>query len=391
MRAGPSRSGLPIFQWVSTMSSSSLIRQQATRLSTTTASTRRDFVKAAGLGMAALGGFSLAPVQAQTGDAPKVAGADNFYRSSSVAVHKVRFQNQYRMQIAGNLVVPKGLPRKGRAPAIIVGHPMGATKEQSAMLHAQKLAEQGFVTLAIDLPFWGESEGLPRSLVAPDIYADAFSAAVDYLGTRDFIDAARIGVLGICGSGGFAISAAKIDPRLKAIATVSMYDMGAVTRNGLQKAQTPAQRQALLGRAVQQRKEEFATGTPQWLDYLPVQLPPDADAVTREFHDFYRTPRGMHLPEGVPLERTQNRMLSSEIRFMNFYPFNDIETIAPRPLLFITGGQAHSKEFSEDAYRRAAGPKELLWVPGAGHVDLYDRVPLIPWDRLAAFFTQHLA
>jgi fermentation-respiration switch protein FrsA (DUF1100 family) len=391
MDAGPSRSGLLIFQALSTMNSSSLIPQPTAPLAAITAPTRRDFVRTAGLGMAALGGLALAPAQAQTADTPQVPGADNFYRSTRVTVHQVRFQNQYRMQIAGNLVVPKGLPRGGRAPAIIVGHPMGATKEQSSMLYAQKLAEQGFVTLAIDLPFWGESEGLPRSLVAPDIYADAFSAAVDYLGTRDFIDAARIGVLGICGSGGFAISAAKIDPRLKAIATVSMYDMGAVTRNGLQKAQTPAQRQALLGRAVQQRAQEFATGTLQWLDYLPVQLPPDADAVTREFHSFYRTPRGMHLPEGVPLERTQNRMLSSEIRFMNFYPFNDIETIAPRPLLFITGDQAHSREFSEDAYRRAAGPKELLWVPGAGHVDLYDRVPLIPWDRLGTFFTQHLA
>ncbi|WP_315126715.1 alpha/beta hydrolase [Comamonas antarctica] len=356
---------------------------------TSAAPTRRDFVKTAGLGLAALGALG----QTMAADAPQSIpeGADNFYRSRRVTVQKVRFPSQYQLQIAGNLVLPKNLARDRRAPAIIVGHPMGATKEQSAMLYAQKLAEQGFVTLAIDLPYWGESEGLPRSLVAPDTYADAFSAAADYLAAQDFIAPERIGVLGICGSGGFAISAAKLDPRLKAIATVSMYDMGAVTRNGLNRAQTPAQRQALLAKAQQQRAQELASGTPQWLDYLPLQLPPDADAVTREFHDFYRTPRGMHLPAGVPLERTQNRRLSSEVRFMNFYPFNDIESIAPRPLLFISGDQAHSREFSEDAYRRAAGPKELLWVPGAGHVDLYDRVTLIPWDRLAAFFTQHLA
>src|SRR5690606_536590 len=141
-------------------------------------------------------------------------------------VRKVTFRNQYSMEVAGNLVTPKSLTRDGQAPAIIVGHPMGAIKEQSSMLYAQKLAEQGFVTLAIDLSFWGESEGQPRNLVAPEIYTETFSAAVDYLGTQNFIDRNRIGVLGICGSGGFAISAAKIDPRLKAIATVSMYDMG---------------------------------------------------------------------------------------------------------------------------------------------------------------------
>lgn len=333
----------------------------------------------------------LLTVSASTlGEDAMPADADNFYQSDSVTVEKVRFDNQYQMEIVGNLVVPNDMDKSDHNPAIIVGHPMGAVKEQSSMLYAQKLAEQGFVTLAIDLPFWGESEGQPRNLVAPDMYADAFSAAVNYLGTQTFVDRDRIGVLGICGSGGFAISAAKIDPRLKAIATVSMYDMGAVTRNGLEHSQTLEQRKALIETAAEQRYSEFTSGEGQFLNYLPEQLDENADPVTREFWEFYRTERGIHIPEGRTLELTQNRMLTSEVRFMNFYPFNDIETISPRPLLLIAGDQAHSREFSEDAYERAAEPKELYWVEGAGHVDLYDRMSLIPWDKLTSFFRQHL-
>ncbi len=355
---------------------------------------RREFVKTAGASIAALGILSVAGGSAFAASSQNALslpeGADNFYKSDKVTVQKVTFKNSYSLQIVGNLVTPKNLPRNGKAAAIIVGHPMGAVKEQSSMLYAQKLAEQGFVTLAIDLPFWGESEGQPRNQVAPEMYADAFSAAADYLGTRDFIDRNRIGVLGICGSGSFAISAAKMDPRLKAVATVSMYDMGAVTRHGLGHSVTVEQRQAMLAKAAEQRYGEFSTGTLQFLNYLPVQLGQDTDPVTREFWDFYRTPRGIHIPNGRTLELTQNRALTSEVRFVNFYPFNDIETISPRPLLFIAGDQAHSKAFSEDAYKRAAEPKELAWVPGAGHVDLYDRVNLIPWSRLTAFFTRHL-
>lgn len=353
---------------------------------------RRDFLISAGLGIAALGGAAMAaPAEAQTGTPAIPEGADNFYKSTQVVVEKVRFKNQYDMHVVGNLVTPKGVKAGQRLSAIIVGHPMGAVKEQSSMLYAQKLAERGFITLAIDLPYWGESEGLPRNLVAPDTYAEAFSAAVDYLGTRDAIDRDRIGVLGICGSGGFALSAAKLDPRLKAIATVSMYDMGAVTRNGLKLALSMDQRRALLAKAAGQRATEFDSGKGIFLNYLPLQLGSDADPVTREFWAFYRTPRGIAIPEGRTLELTQNRMLTSEVRFMNFYPFNDLEMIAPRPLLFITGDQAHSREFSEDAHRKATGPKELFLVPGAGHVDLYDRANLIPWEKLASFFTRNLA
>ena len=317
-------------------------------------------------------------------------GADNFYKSDKVTVQKVTFNNQYKMRVAGNLFMPKGTDEEAKHAAIIVGHPMGAVKEQSSNLYAQKLAEQGFVTLAIDQSFWGESEGEPRNAVLPDVYAEAFSAAVDFLGTRPFVDRNRIGVLGICGSGGFVISAAKIDPRMKAIATVSMYDMGAVTRNGYGKSQTLEQRKEMLAQAAQQRYKEFTTGKQIFRNYLPFELPKDAHPVTAMYHNFYRTPRGLHVPEGRTPELTQNRTLAGEIKFMNFYPFNDIETISPRPLLFIAGDQAHSREFSEDAYERAAEPKKLLWVKGANHVDLYDRAELIPFDKLTEFFKEHL-
>jgi fermentation-respiration switch protein FrsA (DUF1100 family) len=172
---------------------------------------------------------------------------------------------------------------------------------------------------------------------------------------------------------------------------VSMYDMGAVTRNGLNHTVSLEQRKALLAKAAEQRYSEFTTGEGTFLSYLPREPGPDTDPVTREFWEFYRTPRGIAIPAGRTLEQTQNRMLTSEVRFVNFYPFNDIDTISPRPMLFITGDQAHSREFSEDAFRRAANPKELLWVRGAGHVDLYDRVDLIPFEKLTTFFAQNLA
>lgn len=356
---------------------------------------RRKFVKASGISIAALGMLAVAGGSTFAADVARAADvpndADNFYKSDKVTVRKVSFKNSYHLAIVGNLIMPDHLAQDFAAPAIIVGHPMGAVKEQSAMLYAQKLAEQGFVTLAIDLPFWGESEGQPRNQVAPEMYADAFSAAVDYLGTQDAVDRDRIGVLGICGSGGFAISAAKMDPRLKAVATVSLYDMGAVTRDGLGHSLSVEQRQAMLANAALQRYSEFSTGKLHFLNYLPTRPGPETDAITREFWDFYRTPRGIHIPPGRTLELTQNRALSSEARFVNFYPFNDIETIAPRPLLFIAGDKAHSREFSEDAYRRASHPKELAWIAGAGHVDLYDRVNLIPWVKLASFFARYLA
>lgn len=338
---------------------------------------------ASALGVLALSGSMVCAAE-------KPADADNFYKSDKVVLQKVRFKNLYHMNVAGNLYLPGGMDKEARYPAIIVGHPMGAVKEQSANLYAVKMAERGFVTLALDLPFWGESDGEPRNSVSPDMYAEAFSAAVDYLGTRPFVDRERVGVIGICGSGSFAISAAKIDPRLKAVATVSMYDMGAASRNGLRKAQTLEQRKKILSEAAEQRYAEFSGAPARYTSGTVHELREDSSPIEREFFEFYRTPRGEFTPEGQSPELTTHPTFTSNVKFMNFYPFSDIETISPRALLFIAGEEAHSREFSEDAYKRAAEPKELYWVPRAGHVDLYDRVSLIPFDKLTDFFNKNM-
>jgi fermentation-respiration switch protein FrsA (DUF1100 family) len=359
---------------------------------------RRKFLKtaSAGVALAATSGtLATASASAQTATGTKAAanlpsGADNFYISRSVTMRPVRFQSQYQMAVAGNLFVPHNLDRDSKHAALVVGHPMGAVKEQSANLYATKMAEQGYVTLSLDLPFWGGSEGQPRNAVSPDLYAESFSAAVDFLSSQAFVDPQRIGAIGVCGSGSFVISAAKIDPRMRAIATVSMYDMGAANRHALRRSQTLEQRKQIIATAAQQRQAEFNGAPVQTTGGTVLELTADTHPIQREFFDFYRTPRGEFTPPGASPRTTTQPTLTSNVKFMNFYPFNDIETISPRPLLFITGTEAHSREFSEDAYQKAAEPKELHWVSGAGHVDLYDRVTLIPWDKLTAFFGKHL-
>jgi fermentation-respiration switch protein FrsA (DUF1100 family) len=313
-----------------------------------------------------------------------------FNVSDSVTLYRVTFKNLYKMNITGHLFIPDNLNRNAKHAAIVVGHPMGAVKEQSANVYAVHMAERGFVTLSIDLSFWGESEGQPRNAVLPDMYAEDFSAAVDYLGTRPFVDRESIGVIGICGSGSFAVSAAKIDPRMKAIATVSMYDMGAASRNALNHSQTLEQRKQFIAEAAAQRYVEYTGGKPKYFSGTTHALDANTDPIQREFYEFYRTSRGEYTPKGGSPETTTHPTLSSGAKFMNFYPFNDMDMIAPRPLLFITGDRAHSKEFSEDAYRRASEPKELYYVKSAGHVDLYDRLDIIPFDKLETFFKQNL-
>lgn len=344
---------------------------------------------AAALSVLMASAASLAATSAFAADA--AGGPDNFYKSDRVTMEKVTFHNLYQMNVVGNLFLPKNADPAKALPAVVVGHPMGAVKEQSSNLYAQKLAEAGFAALAIDLSFWGESAGEPRQAVLPDVYSDDFSAAVDYLGTKKGIDRTKIGGLGICGSGSFLISAAKIDPRIKAVATVSMYDMGAANRNGLRHGTTLEQRKAVIAAAAEERWKEYETGKiTQYTSGTVHELTPESTAIEREFYDFYRTPRGEFTPEGATHRTTTHPTLASNVKFMNFYPFNDIETISPRPLLFIVGENAHSREFSEDAFRRAAEPKELYVVPGAGHVDLYDRTGLIPFDKLEEFFGNSL-
>lgn len=317
-------------------------------------------------------------------------GADNFYQSDKVNVQKVTFKNQYDMEVVGNLFIPKGTDSTVQSSAIVVGHPMGAVKEQSANLYATKMAERGFVTLSLDLSFWGESAGQPRNSVSPDIYAEDFSAAVDYLGTRALVDRERIGAIGICGSGSFAISAAKIDPRLKAIATVSMYDMGTANRSGLGHSMTLEQRKAILAEASAQRYVEFMGGERKYTSGTPEKVDANSHPIEHEFYDYYRTARGEFTPKGQSPLLTTHPTLTSNVKFMNFYPFSDIETISPRPMLFIAGENAHSREFSEAAYQLAAEPKDLYLVPNAGHVDLYDRTEVIPFDKLENFFKKNL-
>jgi fermentation-respiration switch protein FrsA (DUF1100 family) len=238
-------------------------------------------------------------------------GANNFYKSDRVDVEKVTFKNKLGMKVVGNLFTPKSLQRNAQSPAIVVGHPMGAVKEQSANLYATKMAEQGFVTLSFDLSFWGESEGQPRNTVAPEIYVDDFSAAVDFLSTQPFVNREAIGVLGICGSGSFAVSAAQIDPRMKAIATVSMYDMGAAFRDGLRNGVTLEQRKAFIAQATQQRFAEFTGAETVHIPGTVRELTADSSPIEREFYDFYRTPLASRSPPGRVLTNTPAALTSS--------------------------------------------------------------------------------
>ncbi|KAJ8118435.1 hypothetical protein OPT61_g579 [Boeremia exigua] len=318
-------------------------------------------------------------------------GADNFYRSNNVTLYPITFLNQFQMTVAGNLFVPDNLDRSVNASAIVIGHPMGAVKEQAANLYATKLAEQGFVTVALDVSYWGASEGEPRNTVLPDVYSESFSAAVDYLGTLGYVDRRRIGAVGVCGSGSFVISAAKIDSRIAAVATSSMYDMGAANRDGLRNAITIEARKEQVVAASQQRWVETDGGERQYIGGTPHELTNETDAVSAEFFDFYRTVRGESTPLGSSPNLTTHSTLASNVRFHNFYPLSDISIISPRPVLFIAGDQAHSREFSENAYELAEEPKELLWVSGAGHTDLYDRVELIPFAKLTSFFQTSLS
>ncbi len=306
---------------------------------------------------------------------------------TNVRVYHVEFDNQYGMRLAGYLFVPKDL--KDKAQGIVVGHPMGAIKEQAACVYAAQLASRGFVTLAIDQQFWGESGGTPRHAIAPDLYAEAFSAAVDFLGTRDFVDPEKIGILGICGSGSFVISAAKIDPRMKAVATVSMYNIGEMRRSGLNKSQSIEQRKKVIADAASKRYENFLGGERPLVGGAPFEIKPDSPAPRKASYDFYRG-RGKFVPKGETWEMNTRSDQASNVAFMNFYPFNDIETISPRPMLFIMGEKAHSQPFTKDAYAKAAEPKELFVVPGADHFDLYDKLEFIPVDKLADFFGKNL-
>jgi hypothetical protein len=306
-----------------------------------------------------------------------------FSLSDKVLHEKVSYRNRFGIDIAADMYKPKNFDTSKKYAALIVGTPYGGVKEQGAGIYAQAMAERGFIAIAFDESFNGESGGEPRGISSLEVFVEDFSAGVDFMGTRPFVDRNRIGVIGICGSGGFALSAAQVDRRIKAVATVSMYDMSRVKANGWMDAWTEEDRNAYLDQLGEQRWQEFAGGAVKTLG-LPDAIDEHTDPITREFYEYYKMPRGQH-PRS-----TAHFTMTSDMGFMNYSLLGRIQSISPRPILFIIGENAHSRYFSEDACEMAAEPKELVIVPGATHVDLYDRVDLIPFDKLNAFFTKAL-
>jgi uncharacterized protein len=337
----------------------------------------------AGAGALTLGLLSATPTTMSAQGT--LAWDKTFPRSAQVDHRKVTFVNRLGISLVGDLYVPGKLDRSRRYPAIVVGHPYGGVKEQTSGLYAQTMAERGFVTLAFDASYNGESGGQPHFIASPEAFVEDFSAAVDYLGRSALVDRDRIGIIGVCGSGGFSLAAAQIDPRIRAVATVSMYDIGQASRQGLAERLDTAALELSLARIAAQRWAEVDGAERTMVIGTPEQLTERSSDIDREFFDYYRTPRGQH-PRS-----TTAMTLTSGAPMALFSGFEHLDWLSPRPVLFITGDRAHSRHFSAQAYERASQPKELHIVRGAGHVDLYDRVNLIPWDKLTSFLTQHLA
>lgn len=322
---------------------------------------------------------------AMAGAAESKVWDKTFALSDKVIHEKVSYPNRYGITISADLYLPKDIDKSKKYAALVVGTPYGGVKEQGAGIYAQTMAGRGFIALAFDESFNGESSGTPRHVSSPEIFVEDFSASVDFLGTRPFVDRKRIGAIGVCGSGGFAVTAAQVDHRIKAVATASMYDMSRVTRKGWEDGMSNEQRNATLDQLGEQRWADFENKSPKLTPQFPDEMPKAGlDPITSEFFEYYVTPRGHH-PRSIGAFT-----MTSAMAFMNFPLMSHIATISPRPILFIIGEKANSRYFSEDAYKMAAEPKELFIVPGARHIDLYDRTDMIPFDKLTSFFTQHL-
>ncbi|MBL0912878.1 MAG: alpha/beta hydrolase [Bacteroidia bacterium] len=310
-----------------------------------------------------------------------------FELSNKVTRQKVIFRNRYGIMLTGDLYLPKEQGNES-LPALAISGPFGAVKEQSSGLYADQMAQRGFAALAFDPSYTGESGGEPRAVASPDINTEDFSAAVDFLGLQKNIDRNKIGIIGICGFAGFALNAATIDKRVKAVAATSMYDMTRVMSKGYNDAVTPAERTKTLEQLGEQRWKDAEAGTFAAGAILnPEKLKGDEPQFVKEYHDYYRTPRGFH-------ERSLNSTgawnATNALSFMNMPILTYIKEISPRPMLLIAGEKAHSRYFSEDVYKMAAEPKELMIIPNAVHVDLYDKVDVIPFDKLETFFKEHL-
>ncbi|EFE52655.1 Tat pathway signal sequence domain protein [Providencia rettgeri DSM 1131] len=364
---------------------------------------RRDLLKLTGasIAVASMASIMTSPVLAQPNTNFSELWDKTFVKSDKVEHRKVTFKNRYGLALVGDLYQPKHT--SGLFAAIVLSGPFGAVKEQSSGLYAQTLAERGFITLAFDPSFTGESEGEPRNVASADINTEDFSAAVDFLGLQPNVDRERIGALAICGLSGMALTAASSDSRIKAVATASMYDMSRSISRGYQDNYTIEERHKVIDYLSQQRWKDAKNGH-YALGYhevpfdedgniiegqrvLPETLPENAPPVLAAFFDYYRTPRGFH-PRSI--NSTTAWTATTPISFFNFPMHTNIEMISPRPILLIAGENAHSRYYSEDVYKVASDPKELLIIPNADHVDLYDNLSKIPFDKLTVFFQQNL-
>lgn len=318
-------------------------------------------------------------------NATQTPPADLTFRlSDKVRLEEVTYKNRYGLTVSAHLYTAKDLDRSQRHAALVISTPYGGVKEQGAGIYAMNMALRGFVAIAFDESYNGESSGEPRHVSSPDIFVEDFSAGVDFLGTLPYVDRRRIGAIGICGSGGFAVTAAQVDRRIRAVATASMYDMSRVAHYGWKDCYSKEEYGQMLDRLSEQRWKDADAQEPQYLPSFPEEetaaVPEGLDAIGAEFWEYYAMARGHH-----PRARG-GFTTTSDLAFVNFPLMNYIETISPRPLLFVIGEKAHSRYFSEDAYQRAAEPKELHVVPGARHIDLYDREDMIPFDKLESFF-----
>lgn len=310
-----------------------------------------------------------------------------FEKSENVNHQKVTFTNRYGITLVGDLYRPKELGNR-KLSAIAVSGPYGAVKEQSSGLYAQTMAEKGFVTLAFDPSYTGESGGQPRNVSSPDVNSEDFSAAVDFLGTQDFVDREKIGVIGICGLGGMSLNAAAVDKRIKAVVTTSMYDMTRVMSKGYYDQMTQEERTKTLEQLGNERWKDVDAGESRLSGAgLPEKLTGEEPLFVKQYFDYYKTPRGFH-PRSI--NSNSSWTATNSLSFMNMPILSYVKKIAPRPILIIAGSEAHSKYFGEDIFKAAAEPKELMIIPNKYHTDLYDQVEVIPFDKITKFFTQNL-
>ena len=309
-----------------------------------------------------------------------------FPRSDKVDHSKVTFHNRYGITLAADLYIPKGAT--GRLPAIAVCGPFGAVKEQSSGLYAQTMAEFGFLTLAFDPSFTGESGGQPRYVASPDINTEDFCAAVDFLSVQDNVNPERIGIIGICGWGGMAINAAAMDTRIKATVASTMYDMTRVNANGYFDSENTAEARYEKKKAMNARRtEDYRSGSYALAGGVVDPLPEDAPQFVKDYYAYYKTPRGYH-PRSLNSNGGWN--ITSSLSFMNM-PLLQYSQEIRSAVLLVHGEKAHSCYFSRDAFQKLTGDnKELLIIPGASHVDLYDRMDVIPFEKLKRFFEEYL-